>query len=145
MLLARQGDLDQLLGDARIERHAAELLHAGAGAQDLECALVERRGRLDGHGLVQHALTGQTVALADEIGAELHLVHDRRRRRQPGQELDPARRASTAPTAGRRDVDAAVVRRLEDRRPGRDGQRPARAGIVRIGHERERDGHRFTF
>ena len=145
MLLARQGDLDHLLGHARIERHAAELAYARPGAEDLERALVERRRRLDGDGLVQDALTGQAIALAHQVVAELDLVHDRRRRRQAGQELDPARRAAAAPAAGRRDVDAARVRRLEDRRPRRDAQRPARGRVVWIGDEGQRDGHGLTF
>ena len=41
-----------------------------------------------------------------------------------------------APAAGGRDVDAAGVRRLEDRRAGRDRQARRRGGIVRIGDER---------
>ena len=145
MLLSWHGDLDHLFGDAGIEQDATELPHAGPGAEDLERALVERRRRLDGDGLVQHALTGQAIALADEVVAELDLVHDRRRRGQTCQELDPARRAPAAPSARRRDVHSARVSRLEDRRARRDRQRPARAGIVRIGDERQRDGHGLTF
>src|SRR5262249_60593086 len=79
VLLARQVDLDDLLGDARIERDAAELPDAGTGAQDLERALVERRRRLDGDGFVNNALAGGAVAPPDEGGAGLGLLHDRRR------------------------------------------------------------------
>src|SRR5437879_9360823 len=106
MLLSWHGDLDHLFGDAGIEQDATELPHAGPGAEDLERALVERRRRLDGDGFVKNALAGKAIAVADEVIAELDLVHDRRRRRQAGQELDPTRRAPPAPTAGCRDVDA---------------------------------------
>jgi hypothetical protein len=136
MLFARQGDLDHLLGDPRIERDPAELPHAGPGAKDLERALVERRRRLDGDCFVEHTLAGEAIALADQIVAELDLVHDRRRRRQPRQELHATGRAPPAPAAGGGDIDAARVRRLENRGAWRDRQRPARRGIARIGNER---------
>jgi hypothetical protein len=145
MLLARQRDLDDLLGDTGIERDPAELPHVGPGAQHLERPLLERRRDLDGHGLVEDALAGEAIALTDEVVAELDLVHDRRRRRQTGQELDPARGAPSAPAARRGDVHAARVRRLQNRGPGRDAERPARRGAAGSEDDRQRDGHGPSF
>ena len=87
--------------------------------------LVERRGDLDGDRLGDAALAGEPVALADEVRAELHLVHDRGRRHRPGEELHAARRAAPAPSARGGDVDRRRVGGLEDRRPRRHLELPA--------------------
>jgi len=52
MLLAGKGDLDQLFRDTRVERDPAQLADSRSGPEDLERALVQRRRRLDGDGLV---------------------------------------------------------------------------------------------
>ena len=53
---------------------------------------------------------------------------------------------AAAPTAaGRDDVHAAGVRRLENCGPGRDAQRPARRSGAGFVENRQRDGHSFTF
>ena len=55
-------------------------------------------------------------------------------------ELDPARRAATAPAAGRRDVDAGGVRRLQDGRAGLDVEG---AAIGKNGQDRAHSGLRI--
>src|SRR2546428_6406649 len=139
MLLARQCDLDDLLGDSRVERDAAELPDAGSGAEDLERAFFERRRDLHGDGLVENALAGEAIPLADEVIAELNLVHDRRRRWQARPELDSARGGPTAPATRRGDGDTAGLRRLQNRRPGPNPERPARRDAARIGEDFQPD------
>src|SRR5437867_2831982 len=140
VLLARQRDLHQLLGDAGLDAHA-EPADARTGAEDLERSLLERRGHLDGDRLGDRALTGKPIALAHEVVAELDLVHDRGRRDRALDELHAAGRAAAAAAAGGGDIHPPVVRRLEDAGAGRDGQLAACPGVARVRQDDERDGH----
>ena len=145
VLLAGQGHLDELLLDSRVQGDPAVGGRARAPAEDLERQLLERRRHLDRDGIARHALAGEPVALAHEVGAELDLVHDRGRRHGPGHELDPARRAAAPAAAGGGDVDTSGLSGFEDRRPRCQVERAARPGIARLGQDRERDGHVPSF
>ena len=74
MLLLGQRDLHHLLVDARRRWPRGRRAGRRPGAQDLEAALVERRGDLDGDRRGDRALAGQAIALADQVVAELDLV-----------------------------------------------------------------------
>src|SRR2546422_725249 len=62
-----------------------------------------------------------------------------------GRELAPAGGAPPAPATRRGDVDTACVRRLENRRPGRNAERPARRDVNGIVEDCQRDGHGPSF
>src|SRR5262249_57932581 len=88
-----------------------------------------------------HALTGEAIALAYLVVAELDLVTDGGRRHRAGHELHAAGRAAAPSAAGGGDVDAGLVGRAEDRGAGRHRQRAPRLGAARVGEDRERDRH----
>jgi hypothetical protein len=141
VLLARQRDRHAALDDAGVDGHARQPRARRGGAEDLERLLLDRRRQLHGHGLARRALAREPVAFADQLGTELHLVHDRRRRDRAGQELHPARRAAAAAAAGGGDVDRRGVRGPEDRRARRQAELAARAGVAGIGEDDEGDRH----
>ena len=118
MLVLGQRDLHDLLVDPGVEGHGGRRAGQPLAAEDLKAALVDGRGDLDGRRRDHRALAGEAIAVADQPLAELELIRDRGRRCSARDELDPARRAPTAPAAGRRDVDAGGVRRLQDGRSG---------------------------
>ena len=113
VLVVRHRHLDDLLGHTGVHHDAGRARHARAGAEDLKGLLVERGCELDGERLLETTLTGQPIALADEIVAELHLIGERRRWDGAGDELDPTRRASAAAATRGGDVDPTVVRGLQ--------------------------------
>jgi len=87
-------------------------------AENLEALVVHGRRDLYRDRIAHAALAGEPVALADERVSQLHLVHDRGRRDDAGDELDAARSAAPAPAAGRLDVDPCGVGGDEDGRAG---------------------------
>jgi hypothetical protein len=146
MLLARERHLDELLHDAGVERHAPQAHEAvGPVGEDLERALLERRRHLDGDRFLEQALTGEAIALADEVVAELHLVHHGRWRDRALQELHATGGAAAPSPARGRDVDTAGVGRLQDGGARRGEKRPARRRIARVADDRESHGHAPTF
>src|SRR2546425_812917 len=82
---------------------------------------------------------------AEGLTAEWPLAHDGGGRGRPRQELARARGAPPAPATRRGDVDTACVRRLENRRPGRNAERPARRDVDGIVEDCQRDGHGPSF
>ena len=135
VLFPRKGDLEDLLGDPGIDDHPRDVLDSAVGTEDLERLLVQGRGDLHGEGLRHVALAGEAVAFADEVAAELELVHDGGRRNGAPDELHPAGGAAPAPAAGRGDVDPARLRRLEDRGAGGDLE------MTVVGEDGEGDRH----
>ena len=120
MLVLGKRDLHDLLVDPGVEGHGGRRAGQPLAAEDLKAALVDGGGDLDGRRRDHRALAGEAIAVADQPLAELELIRDGGRRCCARDELDPARRAPTAPAAGRRDVDAGGVRRLQDGRSGCD-------------------------
>src|SRR6266446_5004949 len=112
---------------------------AGARAEDLERALVEGWREFDGDRFRHPALAREPVAVAHEVGAELELIHDRRRWNRAFDELHPAGGAPAPAAAGRGDVDAGRVRGPEDRGAGQDLER----AVVREDPQRDRHESRL--
>ena len=140
VLLSRQGDLHDLLGHARFDRDVGGPGRAGAGAQDLEGFLLDRRRQHHRGRLLEPALAGQAITLAHEVVAELQLIGDGGWRHRAGDEFDAARGAAAPAATGGGDLDAGGVSGFEDARAGRR-LGPTRRRIRGIDEDGQRDGH----